>query len=268
MFTVILAILLGAGLGVGLAQTDVASTGWSWFWGILLMVAIQAAVGVYIRKKVNEINRAMQIDMTNTQNKLMRRVEAFQRRPGGNAKQMQQELQEEQFSAIRRSINKVGELDKFAWWNMLLGRQLNTMRMVMYYQLKEFGKVDELMPKCMLVTAQAVAMKLARMYKKNDPKLDKLFAKKSKRLKGDDCVLIFSLYAWIKVKQDDPKSALEALNSAVKRTDNPVVVANRDRIVNGKVKQFSNQQLGDVWYSLYLEEPKMKPQRTTERRFV
>lgn len=267
MITIILAIGLGLGLGVSLDLTNVASTGWSITWGILLMVTIQALIGLYIRKQVNGINMVMQADMAATQTKLMRKVEAFQRRPNGNVKQMQQELQEEQFSAIRRSLNKLNDLNKYIWWNLLLDRQINTMRMVMYYQLKEFGKVDELLPKCMMVSAQAVAMKLARMYKHNDPKLDKFFTAKTKRSKGDDVVLLYSLYAWIKVQQEDAKAALEALNLATTKSDHPALIANKERIANGKLKQFSNQQLGDAWYSLYLEEPKMKQQRQ-ERRFV
>ena len=31
--------------------------------------------------------------------------------------------------------------------------------------------------------------------------------------------------------------------------------------MNGKEKQFSNAGFGDIWYALYLEEPKVKPQR-------
>ena len=134
-------------------------------------------------------------------------------------------------------------------------------------QMKEFDKVDKIMPKAMMITAQAIAIKMTRMFKNNDPKLDDFFRKKSRKLKGDDAVLIFSLYAWIKIHQDDAKSALDALNLAMTKCDHPVITANRDRIANGKIKQFSNAQLGDAWYALYLEEPKIKQQRM-ERRFA
>ncbi len=268
MLTLFLAAGLGAALGALLNGAGIASSGWSVFWGILLMVAIQLAVGLFIRKQVNNTNMVMQADMAATQTKIMRKVEAFQRRPGGNVKLMQQELQEEQFSSVRRALNKLDELNRYTWWNLLLSKQLNTMRMVMYYQLKEFAKVDELLPKSIMLSAQAIAMKMARMYKHNDKNIDKFFAKKAKRMKGDDAVLLYSLYAWIKLKQDDAKSALEALNKATAKCDNPALIANRDRIANGKVKQFTNQALGDAWYSLYLEEPKVKQQRAPERRFV
>lgn len=41
---------------------------------------------------------------------------------------------------------------------------------------------------------------------------------------------------------------------------------NYERLVNGKFKQFSNSGLGDAWYALYLEEPKIKPQRVQQQR--
>ena len=180
---------------------------------------------------------------------------------------MQEELIHDQHVAIRHSLDMLNELNKYVWFNYLLDRQLNTMRVVMLFQLKEFDKVDKIMPKAMMITAQAIAIKMTRMFKNNDPKLDDFFRKKSRKLKGDDAVLIFSLYAWIKIHQDDAKSALDALNLAMTKCDHPVITANRDRIANGKIKQFSNAQLGDAWYALYLEEPKIKQQRM-ERRFA
>lgn len=267
MFTLLIATIVGLAGASALYQTHTAGYGWSICWGVLLLMAVQIAGGLIVRKKVNRVNAEIQQLMSQMQAKLTRKIEAYQRRPTGNVKQIQQELQEEQFSAIRKSIFKLNELNRYTWWSFMLGRQVDTMRMVMYYQLKEFDKVDKLLPRAMLFSAQAMAMKLARMYKLNDPKIDKFFARRSKRFKGDDAVLLFSLYAWIKLKQDDPKTALEALNLAIKKTDNPVLSANRDRIANGKLKQFSNAGLGDTWYGLYLEEPKIKQQRVAERRF-
>ena len=57
------------------------------------------------------------------------------------------------------------------------------------------------------------------------------------------------------------------MNASLQKSDSPVLLANRDRIANGKLKQFSNSQLGDAWYGLYLEDPKIRQQRVTERRF-
>ncbi|MEA4862031.1 MAG: hypothetical protein AB7F40_01575 [Victivallaceae bacterium] len=266
MFTIIIAALCGCGVAAAFNLTGTANWGWSFCWGVITMFVLQMASGFFIRKQVMKAQVEIQKMMAETQAKLARRIEMFQRRPGGNVKLMQQEMQEEQYSAIRKSLYKLNELNRYVWWSPMLEKQLNTSRMVMYYQLKEFDKADNMMKSAIMVTGQAIAMKMARMYKRNDPGLDKFFAKKSKRLKGDDAVLIYSLYAWIKLKQDDPKSALDALNRSLKKSDNKLLLENRDRIANGKLKQFSNALLGDAWYALYLEEPKVHQQRM-ERRF-
>lgn len=267
MITMIAAIALGIAMGTTLKYTGAASQGWAIFWGIIFMLAVQLAAGLFIRREVNRVNRKIQTEMTEMQRKLNRKMEAFQRRPGASVKAMQEELIHDQHVAIRRCLGILDELNKYVWFNYLLDRQLNTMRVVMLFQLKEFDKVDKLMPKAMMITAQAIAIKMTRMFKNNDSKLDEFFHKKSKKLKGDDAALIFSLYAWIKIQQDNAKAALDALNIAITKSDNPVLAANRDRIANGKIKQFSNAQLGDAWYALYLEEPKIKQQRM-ERRFA
>ena len=40
--------------------------------------------------------------------------------------------------------------------------------------------------------------------------------------------------------------------------DNPVIIKNWEMLVNGKIKHFSNSQIGDMWYALQLEKPKMQ----------
>ena len=99
------------------------------------------------------------------------------------------------------------------------------------------------------------------MYKNEDPKLDKFYKLKCRRFKGENGAFLASVYAWIKLKQDAQAEALEALRNAAKTSDNQVLLENIDRLVNGKVKHYSNSGFGDTWYVLALEEPKVKNQR-------
>ena len=105
------------------------------------------------------------------------------------------------------------------------------------------------------------------MYKNQDPKCEKYLARKCRRFKGDDAVLLYALYSWILVKGEKYEMASAVLAQAKNRIDNPVLNANRENLVNGKVKHFSNANLGEAWYSLYLEEPKIKQQRIVQRGF-
>ncbi len=176
---------------------------------------------------------------------------------------MMQVLEKEQDDGIRKAIEACDWFQPFFKWNLILKRQTNTMKMAFYYQLKEFDKVDELLPQCLLMDSQSTAMKLARMYKRKDPGLDKFFRKKCSGTKGQNAVLLFSLYAWILVKQDRIADALKVLVDARKKTDNEVINSNWEHLVNNRNKHFSNSGLGETWYALALEEmktPKVKQQ--------
>jgi hypothetical protein len=259
MLTLIIAML--AGVIAGFASSFDLAPVWCVFNGVIVFIVIQLLIGLLIRKKVNKVNEKVQEVMTAAQNKINRKVQAFQRRPGGNAKSVQKTLEKEQAEAVRDALGETKAMEPLFKWNFLLKKQINTMRMMFYYQIKDFAKVDELMPDCLFMDPRSVAFKLARMYKKNDPAMHKFFKKKVKRAKGDDSALLYGLYSWILVKQDEVDKALEVLIEARKKTDNPTIIENREKLANGKVKHFSNSGLGEMWYALHLEEPKVKQQK-------
>ena len=68
------------------------------------------------------------------------------------------------------------------------------------------------------------------------------------------------------MRDEKGRRAVAALVAARKLSDNQTLIENCDRLVNGKYKHFNNAGLGDLWYSLYLEEPKIKPQRQVQQR--
>ena len=140
------------------------------------------------------------------------------------------------------------------------------MKVQLYYQLREFGKVDELLNKALLFDTRSKLIKLVRLYKKNDPALDKFFKSKFIRLKGEDGAFAACVYAWMKVKQEKYDDAVAALVQAKKLSDNEVLLDNYDKLANQKYKHFSNAGFGDIWYALYLEEPKIKAQRQRQGR--
>jgi tetratricopeptide (TPR) repeat protein len=181
---------------------------------------------------------------------------------------MQKLLEKEQHESLRRAIELTNQLEPYYIWSLLLKKQIATMRMQFYYQLGEFDKVDELMPDIMLLEPMALAMKIARMYKKDAPteEIEKAFRSKIKKFKGDDGVILYSLYAWILLKRDEKDKALEILTEAKSQTDSDVIVRNWEAVANNKFKSFTNSSLGDMWYSLKLETPKMEKPRKQKMR--
>ena len=148
-----------------------------------------------------------------------------------------------------------------------MSRQINTTRMQFHYQLKEFKKVDEILPKCIFLDQLTAAMKIARMHVNKAPveKIEAEFAKISKRLRYNQSVLLYSLMAWIYVKNGDEAKAHATLVKACENNENDTLKKNLDRLANGKIKEFSNANLGDEWYALFLEEPKMRVERRMPR---
>jgi hypothetical protein len=159
-------------------------------------------------------------------------------------------------------------MDRFSRWNIMLGRQVNSLRLQFYYQLKDFEKVDELIPKSLFIDGTAVAMRIARMFRREDPKLDAYFKKKIRKFSGDQAILLYALYSWILVKQGRLDDAIKVLVKAKDSTDNEVLKRNWEALVNGKEKRFSNSGLGEAWYVLQLEEPKMVKQQQKRVRNV
>ena len=259
MLTVIISAIIG--LIIGWASYHEWSMGWAIANGFVMAVVTQLLVGLFIRKKVTKINEKIQNVMVEAQNKINRMAQGFQRRPLGSIKEMQKMLEKEQNESVRKALEVSTEMNKFYKWNFLLERQINTMRMLLHFQLRELEEVDKLMPKCLMMDPRAVAIKIIRMYKKGNENFHKVFAKKTKRLKNDDAALLYGLYSWILIKDGQTDKALNVLIEAKKKTSHETIIQNWEHLANGRVKQFSNAGLGDMWYSLYLEDAKIKPQK-------
>ena len=259
MLTMIIAIALG--VMTYYSTHESWGTGWAIVSGIVVVMLAQLAIGLFIRSRINKITADIQDVMVTTQNKINRQINIMQYRQMGNPKSTQQRLTQEQNSALRKCLEITERANKYFIWNVMLKKQIVSMRMMLYFQMKEFKKVDELLPKAFIFDARSVAVKAVRMYKNKDEKVVAYLEKKAARFKNDDAVLIYSLLAWILVKQDKAADAAALLAKAKTRVDNQVINDNYERLANGKEKHFSNAQLGDIWYSLYLEEPKIKQQK-------
>ena len=57
----------------------------------------------------------------------------------------------------------------------------------------------------------------------------------------------------------DTDKLAEGIKSLVK--DNATLKQNHELLMNNRVAHFSNSGLGDQWYSLLLEEPRVRAQR-------
>ncbi len=263
MLGLFLAISFAIALGFAFSMGCDISTIWSSVLGVLGFFIFQLIMGLVMRKKMMSINTKIQDIMQRGQGVIQRKMQAFQSKPIGNMKTMQTLMEKEQAKFINEALIATDELVPFCKWSPMLSKQISTMRMQFYFQLKDYKKVDELVPKAMIFDITSACIKMIRLFKNDKTEeLKKSFTKFSKKFKGDESVMVYALYSWILVKKiKDIDTALEVLIEGSKKTSNEILIKNKELLINGKAKQFSNAQLGDAWYGLQLEEPKMQKQR-------
>ena len=266
MISLFIAVVTGIGTFFTLENTTELHVVWNSIFALLAIIIIQLLFGLFFRKKVNSITDAIQNVIVEGQNKVQRKANMFQQRPAGGIKHMQKLLEKDQHASLRKALDLTDRLEPWYKWSLLLKKQVSTMRMQFCYQLGEFDKVDALMSQCIFLEPITVAMKMARQYKNDDPKLEKTFKAKIRKFKGDRGVILYAVYTWVLVKRGEIDKAYELLTTAKAKTDNEVLVKNWEHLANGKAKSFSNANLGDEWYSLRLENPKI-PKQKMQKRF-
>lgn len=256
-----LAIILSLGIG--------AAAGIILFWvgfgpamyitiAFLLFAVLQILTGLLIRKIVKKYTNEIQAVISGAQTKLNKKIQFFQQKPQGGIKTMQKLLEKDQHGFIREALDATKRFEKLYPWNVLLRKQVNTMRMQFYYQLKEFNKVDELIPKALYMEPMSIAMRMSRLYKKDDASYKQIFYKKAQKFKNENGIILYALYSWILVKKGNIEEAIKVLQKGKEKTGSEVLGKNLEYLVNGKENRFSNAEIGDLWYSLYLEEPKVQ----------
>lgn len=263
MLTVALAVLAGLSVGLGLSLGDVLGYGWSTFFGVLAFGAVQFGAGYFLQKKVKVVMESVQTALVEGQKRLQAKTARWQIRPPGSMKDAQREIERDQREFVQEALRRVEPLNRFRLWVPLMGRQIATAQFQLHWMLKDFKEVDELMPKALFVDPISTAMKVARMYMTDVPtaEIEKVYAKGVARAKYNQNVVLAAAWSWILVKRGDVDGAFKALNAALKKSDNATLKANRDHLANNRVAHFSNSGLGDQWYALLLEEPKIKMQR-------
>ncbi len=200
--------------------------------------------------------------MQGAQQRMTRKVQQFQSKPGGNIKQLQRQIDADQKAVYKQGLDFIPRLEPFIKWSLLMGRQIATMRMQFLYQLKEFDQVDELLyggglfKGPMMMEPMTVAMKMARQYKNQDVAgAEKTFKRRIKWFRGDRGTLLYGLMSWIWVKEGETEQARKLVSKAKDATGNETFTHNWEQLSNDRVKSFSNAGLGDEWFGLYLENP-------------
>ena len=263
MFTIIFSVVGGMAFGCALFFTEASRFWWSLLFGVLFMVAGYAVATLFLRRAMNAEMGKIHGIMGAGQKQINARVQVLQSRPVGNPTQVVQELEKMQVKLIQQCLEASSGLDRFMGWVPLMTRQIATMRLQFNYQMKNFDAVDKFLPKALFLDPVTMAMKLAQLYRRKaaTEAIRAEFDKLIQRVRYNHGALLYSLMAWIYVQGGNHDAAHAVLVDAAKNTENDTIKRNRDRLANNKPREFSNLGLGEEWYALLLETPKIQTRR-------
>ena len=263
MYLFLISITVGLLVGLGLGLSETLGYGWSTFFGVLAFGVTQVIAGRVIQKRVKAVMDSVQAVLLEGQKRLQAKMARWQVRPPGSIQSMQAEMARDQKVFVTEALARTEDLRRFVMWVPMMKRQIATAQFQLHWMIKDFKKVDELMPKALFFDPTMTAMKLARMYMLDKPteEIGKAYTKGVARLRYNQNVLLAATYSWILVQRKDIDGAFKALNRALEKSDNETLKANREHLANNRIAHFTNSALGEQWYALMLEEPRIRQQR-------
>lgn len=267
MFALLISVIISAAAVIACIVSH-AGSGGTIAAGVAGLLLPQFSIGYIVRKKVATVQHELQEMLVNSQKQMNRKIQLFQSKPGGNIKQLQRQMESDQKAVITQALAFIQRFEPFRKWNLLMGRQMATMRLQFLYQLKDFQAVDQLLATGglftgpMMMEPMVIAMKMARQYERGDVAgAEKTFKRHIKWMRGNRGTLLYGLMSWIYMQQGESEKARSLLLKGKEITADETLAYNWEMLSNCKNSAFSNAGLGEEWYGLYLETPPLPKQQ-------
>lgn len=263
MITVLLNLIVALLVAIVLPVTGVMAWYWSVPLGLLCFIAVQIGITLVLRRRMASVSAAVETITKQAQARMHAKLQRWRTKPVSSAKLAEAELTKDRDAMIDEIRAVLAPLYRYRLWIPLMDRQLATMELQFAWQKKDYARVDELLPRALLIDPMLVCIRLARMWQKDatDEELLKVFRKSVRRARYDTTALLYATMAWMMVRHNNIDEAFRLLNEADERNEHPVIKQNRDLLANNRVNQFSNAGFGDVWYAIGLETPKVRTAR-------
>ena len=263
MITLIFALAVGGGGFAAAYYAGDWGLGWSIFAGVAGFGVFQGVFGFIIQKRVKGDMEKVQGILLAGQKQIQQKTQRWQMRPPGSIQAAQNEIFNDTKVFVREALAQTETLRKYRLWVPMMDRQIATAQLQLNWMIKEFKVVDKLMPKVICVDPMMSAIKMARMYMLERPtaEIEKAYRKGVGRVRYNGNVLLAATMSWIQVQRGEVDAAFKTLTEALKKSDNETLKRNHELLMNNRVAHFSNSGIGDQWYSLFLEEPKVRMQR-------
>ena len=263
MISLTIAIAAGAGAFSAVYFAADCGAGWSVAAGLGAFALTNFIVMRRFKKLIEADMGAVQRILTDGQKALQAKMQRWQVRPPGSVQAAQREIAEDTKAFVGNALTAVDALAKYRHWVPLIDRQMATAKLQLTWLVKDFTHADEHMKKALFVDPVTASMRIARLHMTGAPKEDirKAYEKAVRRARYNQNVLPAACWSWILVKSGDADGAFKVLTEALKKSDDATLKRNHEQLMNNRPEQFSNSGLGDQWYALHLEEPKIKTQR-------
>ena len=263
MITLTIAIAVGLGGFSAAYYPGDLGLGWSIFLGILSFGVFQGVTGFLLQRRIKRDMEEVQAILEGGQRRLQQKMARWQMRPPGSMQAAQREIMDDTRVFVKEALAKTDTLAKYKLWIPMMDRQIATAKVQLSWMIKDFKTVDALMPKAMLLDPSMSCIKMARMFMLDQPteEIVKVYNKAVARARYNGNVLPAATMSWIQVKRDDADGAFKTLTEALKKSDDETLKRNHESLMNNRPAKFTNSGLGDKWYSLLLEEPRMRVQR-------
>ena len=263
MITLIFAFAVGGGGFAAAYYAGDWGLGWSIFAGIVGFAVFQGVFGFILQRKVKRDMERVQGILLAGQKQLQQKMQRWQMRPPGSIQAAQNEIFADTKVFVKEALAQTETLRKYRLWVPMMDRQIATAQLQLNWMIKEFKVVDRLMPKALCVDPMMSAIKMSRMYTQGASlkDIEKVYRKGVGRVRYNGNVLLAAAMSWMLVQKGETDAAFKTLTEALKKSDNETLKQNHGELMNNRVAHFSNSGLGDQWYSLYLEEPKVRVQR-------
>lgn len=262
MIPLIIAVVAAGGGFAALYYAADWSLTWSIVSGLGIFFAIQILVGLHFRRLLASIAGQVQQIVGEGQRRVQQKMQRWQLRPPGSVKAAQREILDDMRMSVNEALRVSEVLRRYKLWVPLLERQIATMQLQLVWMVRDFDRADKLLPKAIMADPMLSAIKLARMQMLGEPieKIAETYRRSVRRLRYNQNVLPAACYSWILVHRQDLDGAFKVLTEALKHSDDETLRKNHTVLMNNRPLQFTNSGLGDKWYSLYLEEPKVRMQ--------
>ena len=263
MITLFIALAVGGGSFSAAYFAGDWGIGWSVFAGVLGFGVFQGVVGFLLQKRVKRDMEAVQGILVAGQQRLQQKMPRWQMRPPGSIQAAQNEILADTKVFVKEALAQTETLRKYRLWVPMMDRQIATAQLQLSWMIKDFTTVDRLMPKALCIDPTMSAIKMARMYMLGEPleSIEKVYRKGVGRVRYNGNVLLAAAMSWMQVQRGEADAAFKTLTEALKKSDNEVLKRNHECLMNNRVAHFSNSGIGDQWYSLLLEEPRVRTQR-------